>query len=47
MTRTLVIWNPQSGGSSDVEATRNAIRDALAAHGVEAEVFEIARRQLT
>jgi diacylglycerol kinase (ATP) len=40
VTRTLVIWNPNSGGSEDADATREAIRDALDAHGVEAEVFE-------
>ncbi len=37
---TLVIWNPDSGGSEDREATRSAIAGALDAHGVAAEVFE-------
>ncbi len=37
---TLVIWNPDSGGSEDREATRSAIAGALDAHGVDAEVFE-------
>jgi YegS/Rv2252/BmrU family lipid kinase len=39
-TSTLVIWNPGAGGTDDVEATRASIRGALAAHGVDAELFE-------
>ena len=40
MTRTLIIWNPNSGGSADTEATRTALRRALDAHAIDAEIFE-------
>ncbi len=40
--RTLVIWNPNAGGTGDVDDTRTAIRAALDAHGVPAELFESA-----
>lgn len=40
--RMVVIWNPTAGGGSenDVEGRRTSLRDALAAHGVDAEIFE-------
>jgi YegS/Rv2252/BmrU family lipid kinase len=39
--RMLVIWNPEAGGGADdVAERRSAIREALTAAGVEAELFE-------
>jgi diacylglycerol kinase (ATP) len=40
VTRTLVVWNPNAGGGDDVDGTRAKIREALAANGVDAELFE-------
>jgi YegS/Rv2252/BmrU family lipid kinase len=40
--RLLVIWNPGAGGGADddVDERRGAIQAALAAHGIDAELFE-------
>ena len=38
--RTLVIWNPNAGGTDDVDAMRATLQAALTTHGVEAELFE-------
>jgi diacylglycerol kinase (ATP) len=45
--RTLVIWNPNAGGTDDVQTMREAIRSALDAHGVDAELFESPSEEAT
>jgi diacylglycerol kinase (ATP) len=44
---TLVVWNPDAGDTGDREAQRAEIERAIAAHGVDAEVFESPSEEAT